>query len=171
MSSYRVKQFFWSLFSRVTEEDRKYVQNHLTDGEFRLFSKLPKAEQKHCIRVAEYVEGEYESLRKNNNDICDPEVCRMIRVALLHDIGKLKRPLNVVDKSVLVMLNSISGGDLIKLQRFEKVKVYYRHGEIGADMLSQYGVDERFLFLVRNHHSDIRGDRELELLRYCDSMA
>ena len=41
---------------------------------------------------------------------------------------------------------------------------------MGSDLLKDYGLSERTLFLIRNHHNhEIKGDRELDILIKCDS--
>ena len=46
---------------------------------------------------------------------------------------------------------------------------YYNHGDIGYNLLEKYGYDDRFLFLVKNHHNNnIIEDIELDILKECD---
>ena len=59
-----------------------------------------------------------------------------------------------------------------KLESYKKnknVNMYYNHGDIGYNLLRKYGYDDRFLFLVKNHHNNnIIEDIELDLLKECD---
>lgn len=161
MTFYRVKQFWWSLISSIDENDIKYLNIHLNETEKKLFMKLKKSEQKHCINVAKDVE----QICFNKNIKCD----KLIKAALLHDIGKIKGKLNVFDKSIIVILDYISKGRLGRLKTIKKINVYYNHGEIGAEILKEYGYEQRFLYLIRNHHNkNIKNDEELEIIRRCD---
>lgn len=162
MLLYRVKQFWWSLSCSISEKDEEYVKLHLNNDEMNLFVKLKTSEQKHCINVAKDVE----QICFNKNIKCD----RIIKAALLHDIGKSYKKLSVIDKAVIVILDGLSKGELKKLQKLKKINVYYNHGKIGADMLRNYGYEDKLLYLIENHHNkNICDDIELNILRSCDN--
>jgi putative nucleotidyltransferase with HDIG domain len=172
MFLYRIKQFVWNLFDKVNKEDTEYIEVYLTDKEQLLFNKLSASEQKHCIRVARHIESKYRSGDVEEKYIVDySKVREMVRLALLHDIGKTQKKLSIIDKSVLVILDKITNSRLMKYIRYEKINVYYNHGSLGAKMLEGDGYDERFLFLIENHHKDIEGDEELIILKYYDSIS
>lgn len=161
MLLYRVKQFWWSLSCKIDKKDIEYINLHLNSEEKKLFTKLKESEQKHCINVAK----DAEQICFNKNIKCD----KIIKVALLHDIGKICNRLTIFDKAVIVILDSISKGKLKKLKRINKINVYYNHAKIGADMLRIYGYEERFLYLIENHHNkDQIEDLELNILKECD---
>lgn len=170
MSFYRVKQFFWAVFSRINQEDKKYIQSHLDKEEQQLFSKLSVSEQKHSIRVAKGVAGRIE----NNKDQGSVDLGKdeFIKVGLLHDIGKIEKKLNPIDKSVLVILNKVAGQKLRKMTHIQKIDVYYNHAEKGYVILNRLNkYSDRFLYLVRKHHeNDIIEDRTLEILIEVDSL-
>jgi putative nucleotidyltransferase with HDIG domain len=172
MSVYRIKQFIWFIFSKVKEEDIEFIQKYLNREQLSLFQRLSKAEQKHSIRVARRMKLECENYEKKgwlDNDKINEN--RLISVALMHDIGKVHKTLNVIDKSLMVIFDKLTKGGVRKLKRIKKIDVYYNHAEKGAAMLMEYNFDKRALFLVKNHHnSDIIGDRELDILKYCDSI-
>ena len=158
---YRARQFFWSLDSRISKEDMEYVERNLNDKEYELFSRLSKQEQKHSIRVARDVDAEC-----SVEGTCSGE---MTKIALLHDIGKLKGRLNSIDKSILVIADKVSKGRIRSLD-LKKVDVYFNHGLMGSEMLKDCGLSERALFLIENHHNHlIEGDKELNILMRCDS--
>lgn len=161
---YRVKQFYWSLTSKIGTEDKLFINYYLQRHEAELFSKLSISEQKHCIKVAMDVKECCDSEKINLNEKI------FIKIALLHDIGKLNGNLGVVDKSLIVILNKITKGKIKKLHKIKKIDVYYNHGNKGYDLLKKYNYDERFLFLIKNHHnSAIIGDKELDILMKCDN--
>jgi putative nucleotidyltransferase with HDIG domain len=158
---YRVKQFFWSLNTRMDKEDMEYVERNLEKKEYELFSRLSKQDQKHSIKVARDVDAEC-----SREGTCAGE---MTKIALLHDIGKLNGRLNSIDKSILVIADKLSKGRIRSLD-LKKVDVYFNHGQMGSELLRDYGLSERALFLIENHHNHgIEGDRELDILMRCDS--
>lgn len=173
MAMYRVQQFLWSIFSKIDEDDLKFIDAYLDKEKAELFKKLSVSEMKHSIRVAKRVKNEYDAfIKRNGIDVKECYRRKFITIALLHDIGKIHKRINVIDKSLLVILNKITKGRLKKFTNIEKVDIYYNHAEKGADILKNYGFSERELFLVRNHHNnDIIEDKELEILKYCDSIS
>lgn len=161
MNFYRVKQFYWSISSKMGVEDEKFINQYLNNNELKLFYKLSKSEQKHSVKVAYDVKKTCE--RENINSQL------LIKAALLHDIGKTFKKLNSIDKSILVMADNMTKGSVRKLSKIKKVNVYYNHGKIGSDILEKYGYDKELLYLIENHHNfEISGNRALEILRECD---
>lgn len=162
MSLYRIKQFYWSITSKITEEDRIFLKKYLKDKEIELFKKLTVADQKHCIKVAKEIKQYYEK-----NSIKDTS---MIKIGLMHDIGKIHKPLSPIDKSIMVLLDSITKGKVKRFNNIKKIDVYYNHGEKGYIILKEIGYDEYYLDIVKNHHNNnIKGDEKLNLLIKCDS--
>lgn len=162
MNFYRIKQFYWAINSNLTREDVKFIRSNLNKEELNLFNKLTVSEQKHCINVAYDVKSECK-LKNINSSL-------LIKAALLHDIGKIHKKLNIIDKSIMVIADNISNGYFKKFSNIEKVNVYYNHDKIGRGILENYNEQERLLYLVENHSNfEIHGDMELDILRQCDS--
>lgn len=161
MNFHRVKQFYWAINSKIDRKDLKFLHTHLNNRELKLFSKLSIQEQKHSIKVAYDVEKACEMKR------VDKKV--LLKAALLHDIGKIYKKLNVIDKSVLVLVDGLTKGSIKKFSNIDKVNVYYNHGKIGKDILKNYNYEEKLLYLIENHHNDeIIGNLELDILKICD---
>ena len=97
---YRIKQFFWALTAQITQEEQKFIKHYLSPQEIELFDKLKIYEQKHSVNVAK-------ALQK---DITYDNPKEMIRVGLLHDIGKIKYPIGPVRKSIMVLLDKFTRG-------------------------------------------------------------
>jgi len=149
------------MVSKINYKDVKFLKIHLKTNELKLFNQLPTYEQKHCINVARDVE--ITCARKEMQSF------NLIKVALLHDIGKIYSSMNPIDKAIMVILHKITNGKVRVYERFKNVNMYYNHGEIGCNLLKQYGYDDRFLFLVKNHHNNsIIDDIELNILKECD---
>lgn len=162
MALYRVKQFYWAVTSKVSSEDEIFIKKYLSKVEFNLFQKLPYYEKAHAFKVAKDVSVECSEKEENKN--------MLIKAALLHDIGKISGTLTPIDKSFLVVMDKISNGGLKKFCNIKKIDIYYNHADIGYNLLKRYGYDERFLYLIKNHHnSNIIGDKELNILKMCDS--
>ncbi|KGM95210.1 HD family phosphohydrolase [Clostridium novyi A str. 4552] len=167
MMMQRVKQFYMNVTSKVTHDDRIFIENYLNKNEMKLFYNLSISEQCHSVRVAKdikkYLDNKNEYLKYKFHKK------ELIRVALLHDIGKIKCHLNVFEKSILVLLDKFTKGRLKNFKSIKKVNVYYNHGIMGEDILNKMRYSERFLYLVKNHHNnDIIGDMELDILKKCD---
>lgn len=162
MFFYRIKQFVSSFYSDIKEEDIKYVEKILNNDELKLFRQLAKYEQKHCINVSKDVTSL--CLKKGyNNKI-------LIKVSLLHDIGKIEKRVNVINKSIIVVLDSLTKGKLKKFNNIRDIDIYYNHGKKGADILKNYGYNSRFLYLIENHHNNnIVSDNELNIIKICDN--
>ena len=161
MSLYRVKQFYWSIVSKVNDEDIDFIKSYLETYELQLFHQLPTYDQKHCINVARDVKLTCDQRKLQSKDL--------IKVALLHDIGKIYNSMNPIDKSIMVIMHNLTGGKLKAYNKNRKVNIYYNHCDIGYNLLGKYGYDDRFLFLIKNHHNNnIVEDVELDLLKECD---
>jgi len=149
------------MVSKINDEDIDFLKMYLEAFELQLFHQLPTYEQKHCINVARDVKS-----------TCNQSVLQsryLIKVALLHDIGKIYSNMNPIDKSIMVIMHNITNGKIEAHKNIKNVNMYYNHGDIGYNLLRKYGYDDRFLFLVKNHHNNnITQDLELDLLRECD---
>lgn len=172
----RVKQFFLFIFcSHISKKDIEYIDSILNEFEKKLFFKLYKSEQKHSIRVSKAC-IDYEKnpmLFKYKNIDKD----RLVKAALLHDVGKSTQKINILEKSFLVILNHISSKEIIKKhfliknkKFYRKVYVFFDHPSIAYDLLKSNEPDKKLLFLIRNHESDNINDDELFILSYFDAI-
>lgn len=163
MSLYRVKQFFWAVKSLSEDVDTAYVNKFLNKKERNLFNKLRKIDKQHCIRVSKDAVRLSEGKNINLN--------RVAKVALLHDIGKSEYSLNIVEKSMLVILNKVTKGSLKKYNKIKAIDSYYNHAEKGANLLKHFNTyDKEFLDTVRYHHNNkINGSKLLDLIRESDN--
>ena len=102
----RVKQFYINVVDKMTEKDYDYIKEILNSKELELFMKLSKSEQKHSIRIAKDIEFSLDNKETYDEDILKNRNV-LIKSALLHDIGKITKRLNVIDKSIIVILNKL----------------------------------------------------------------
>lgn len=192
----RVKQFYINLTDRYTKEDEKYVKSILDDFEYNLFKDLSNSEKKHSVRVSNEFKKISEEINLNKlnttKDLLSEESepiekikeiisqkgeqiikdCilenreMLIKAGLLHDIGKSVKRINIIDKSIIVILNKLTSGNLKKLKN-KKVQCYYKHSEYSENMLKGYIKDVKMLNLIKKHHSDT-DDLEILLFQIID---
>lgn len=149
----RVKQFYVNVTDKMTKKDYDYVKEILNSKELELFMKLSKSEQKHSIRIAKDIE-----FIIDNKETDDEEILKnrnlLIKSALLHDIGKITKRLNVIDKSIIVILNKLTNGKLKNIKKSGKIQCYYNHSNYGYEILKDMIENKVILDIVKNHHSD-----------------
>lgn len=146
----RIKQFYINLTDKMNSEDYLYAKSILTEEEYNLFVKLLKSEQKHCIRIAKEIEGIFKSNKIENCLILENKEV-LIKASLLHDIGKIRKRINIIDKSIIVILNKISKGNIKKLKN-KKIQCYYNHPEYSYNILKNICNDKLLLDIIKNHH-------------------
>ncbi|MEG0613967.1 MAG: HDIG domain-containing protein [Clostridium sp.] len=163
----RIRQFMRCICSDVNDSDKLFIKSYLDEEEMCLLNKLPKYDIKHCINVARDI------VNNESNEYLDEfniNFKELIRSAILHDIGKLYKPLNVVEKSMLVLLNYFTKG---KLNRYENknsnIYIYYNHGQEGYNILKNKGYNIEFLNVIKNHHNCNEDSKWLEILRRYDN--
>ena len=155
---YRVKQFVKAITAKVSQEEIKWVKRYLSEAECSLFFKLRIYEQRHCLDVAYLLKEKTQESQE------------MIRLGLLHDIGKMVYPLNPIEKSIMVILDKASKGRMRKLKKFKMVKCYYEHAQIGYELLKKQGhYEEAFLEIIKQHHS-VGHTSKLRLLTEADNL-
>ncbi|MCI6276104.1 MAG: HDIG domain-containing protein [Clostridium sp.] len=163
---YRIKQFVWGIISPFKSIDMEYLKENLTNDELEIFLKLKLNEQHHSLRVAKMCE---EIVINENQDV---DLKKLKKIALLHDVGKVKKHLNLIDKSILVILNKVTHGAIKKYTNIDKVDVYYNHAEYGANILKGMAYDEEFIYVIRNHHKNVSiHNKMLYILKKSDDMS
>lgn len=160
---YRVKQFMCAITARLNEADEAFIREHLEEDEEELFKQLRVYEQKHCIVVAKGLESAL-PIEKGRE---------LIKMGLLHDIGKIKYPLNPIEKSVMVILDKVTKGKVKALRHLKMVKCYYGHAAMSYELLKATGkYDEAFLEIIRKHHEKgYTTNEKLRLLQKYDNLA
>jgi hypothetical protein len=74
---YRLRQFVAAVAGYIRLDERALVVRLLDPGELRLFERMPRFDQRHCLDV-------YHTLTRAGHD--DP---LLLRAALIHDCGKV----------------------------------------------------------------------------------
>lgn len=160
---YRIKQFIWAITAMYKPVDDKLLNRYLTKKEKRLFKALRISEQQHSIRVCN------KALEQGLDKNIDKE--KLAKIALLHDVGKSTKSLNVFDKSVIVILDKVTNGKLKNLKN-SKVDIYYNHPQKSVKLLKTINrYDKEFLEAVENHHYKSTGaNKYLEIIKACDDI-
>lgn len=165
MALYRVKQFVWAAGSYFKKIDTEFINKYLDEDEKKLFSRLNHNEKHHSIRVCK------EALDICKNKTTSLDTNRIAKAALLHDVGKGEFGLNIVEKSTLVLLNSLTKGKIKKYDNIKQIDIYYNHAQKGADILKEFkSYDQEFLDSIRYHHSNKKISNELlDVIRESDN--
>ena len=169
----RIRQFFHAVFAEVSAEDRAFLEENLNRGQQVLFFGMSVPDQCHALRTTQTAI----SLAGNAEEKVDFPL--LIRCALLHDIGRRDGEFGIFWKCFAVLFADLfpsqaqaygegAHGDGV-LHR--KMRVYYHHAEIGADMLLWEGFAAE-AEIVRSHRKAPAEDDppELRILRMADEM-
>lgn len=160
----RIKQFIKCITAKVNENDMDFISNYLSEDQKGLLLGLQECDIKHSVNVARDIYNNRESISK------EVDVDELIKIALLHDIGKAYEPLNPIRKSILVLLDHFSKGNLKRFEnKYRGVYIYYNHAEKSYEKLKNHEYSEGFLEAVRYHHNKkISNDIINELRKYDD---
>lgn len=166
MSFYRIKQFIWGFIALFKEIDYTYVTKFLNENEIKIFNTLKHNDKHHCIRVCK------DSIKMRNNLNIDVDMYKLGRAALLHDVGKGKIHLSLLEKSTVVLLDKLTKGKIKKYDNIKQINVYYNHPNIGLGILIKNGFenDKELLDVVRYHHSINmkKENKMLNIIKICD---
>lgn len=95
----RVKQFFHAIRASVNEADKRFIKENLTVKEQKLFFTMRVYDQRHTLNVA------YTALNLIKNKDLTLNKSLLIKVCLLHDIGRNAEHFCIWDKVINVLLN------------------------------------------------------------------
>jgi len=163
----RSRQFFRAIFSKMEPVDHAFVSQHLNEVEKQLFYNMDRAVQKHCVNVARTAMQMAESASEMNLPL-------LTKGALLHDIGKTRGSLTIIDRVIYVILHKISPRLVetmaqpragLLLARFRNsFHVHLTHGATGAVIARETGLNEDLIYLLKNHHNKKLANSSRELL-------
>lgn len=182
----RVRQFIMNLTDKMNEDDYKYAQSKLDKQEYECFKSISKSEQKHSIRVAREIEKISNLIKKGDNfengykltnsEILSEKVVsdskeyllkneeNMIKIGLLHDVGKSRQRINIIDKSIIVILNKLTKGKLAKIN-LKKIQCYYNHSEYSYEILKEiYNLDKKMCELDKEVYNSEENSENIEIL-------
>jgi HD domain-containing protein len=155
---HRVGQFWRHASARVSARELLAAEGILGPQLMPMFLGLPLNDQRHGLDVLETVER------------LEAAPSRILRqAALLHDVGKGGVRFSVIDRSLAVFLNAISGalGALLKARPgfARRYRAYRDHAAIGAERLRTAGATELAAIVAEHHASTPSSDITRRLQR------
>lgn len=157
---YRIRQFFQGIFAKIDKKDMDLLNEYLSKEEKDLFLQLSISEQRHCLNVA------YGCIFELPNNKL------LVRAAILHDVGKIRSNLSLINKALIVIALGLNVNDKY-LPNFLKQALHFKlnHPEIAYEILTEIITDNQLLMLVKNHHTPEKFQtQEMDLLIHFDNM-
>ena len=110
---------------QARKADYEFVDGYLNPGEKELFLQLRQGEILHSIAVArklaELIKTAFQP------PLEDRERFYIIKAGLLHDLGKIHYGMNVLEKSLAVLLAKLGFDRGKRIARSRMMEIYYRH--------------------------------------------
>lgn len=141
----------------LARPDDDFAGQWLEGEEYRLYLKMDRRDRQHACQVARRLLER----RPAASSV-------LVRAALLHDVGKLRRPYNPLHR---MLVHLYAPEDLPTEPLSEGLRgawqVKRHHDRYGAEMIRQAGGGQEVAALVERHH-DPSGDADAELLKELD---
>jgi HD domain len=149
---YRVRQFGQYLSARLSPDERQAVEARLGPRLAELFRRMTPAEQAHSLRVARALQAQGHA---------EPD---LLLAALLHDVGKTRAPLNVWERTLVVVCGKFAPGLAERLSRDgdgppprgtirRPFVIARQHPAWGAELAQCAGASPRSVALIHRHQS------------------
>ena len=139
------------MFSRYTKADKAFAQSYLNIEEMALFNQLPGFEKKHAVVVARKM---LEAAKQHR----ELDERKLVKLGLLHDIGKIVEKNSVLTKATLVILRFFLPGLYDHLAdrgetdpRLRRYYIHKHHGAVGAQLLEKIGESSDILAMIAKH--------------------
>lgn len=171
----RICQLWVAIRAAINENDQAFLRKYLSVPERLLFFTMTVPEQRHALNVAYtalYLAGqEKEQIQKD----------LLIRVSLLHDVGKICGDTRIFNKIMTVLADYFcpnlarrwarQGKGTFRQNICHVFYVYYHHAELSQEKLLALGLDELAEIVAAHHKAPAKEDSpELSLLRKADDM-
>lgn len=155
---YRARQFRAALDARIGPDELAAAQALLTPAEWRLFTMMPRYDQRHCLDVCATLAAAGHA---------DP---LLLRAALLHDCGKVDdagRPLALGWYVLATILKRAPGLYLLAARLLPPIARYAEHAWRGARMAAAVGSPPEMVETLRRYHDPAPTGRAA-LLQWAD---
>ena len=148
-ATHRFRQGIRALLALARPLDYTLPAHYLTGEQLDLFRQMQRSEQQHGINVLRDVLAQQSATPDD-----------LATAALLHDLGKIRQPLPIWSKTLVVLIQAFlparferwSQGNIANpLHRGCIVKI--RHPAWGGELAAESGVSEPALWLI-THHAD-----------------
>lgn len=144
---YRLRQFAHALTGRVSPAERRLVAAYLPPGEQRLFERMPRFDQRHCLDV-------FHTLAHAGHT--DP---LLLRAALIHDCGKVNddgRPIPLLYYGLFVVTRRFMPGMYAWAARNGRgplwpFAVHAAHEERSAKLAEDAGSPPQLVAILRDY--------------------
>ncbi len=143
----RLRQLFAALTARVSPDERALVAKTLSAAELRLFERMPRFDQRHCLDVYHtLVRGGYDDLL-------------LLRAALIHDCGKVDddgRPIPLIYYGLFVVVRKLVPSLYRRAARdgrgpLHPFAVHAAHDERGALLAAAAGSPAGLVAILRDY--------------------
>jgi len=158
---YRFNQFRRAIRDKPASEDLEAVRRVLEPEQLALFQRLQPEEQAHSIRVFRRVWSRTDRTLNDENRA-------LFVAALLHDVGKVRYPLRIWERVLIVLVKAFFPS-LVKRWGAEEVNttgvtsnplgwrrpfvVSEQHARWGAEMAAEAGAPPLTVSLILNHQN------------------
>lgn len=147
---YRIKQGIRSLFAFTRSVDFDLAGRYLTPAQMTLFRRFKREEQLHSLNVLRMVFAQGETPHD------------LAVAALLHDIGKIRFPLNTLQKTLIVLVRAFTPALFKRWSDAEYTDWWRRpfvvsvyHPKWSAELVADTGASQTALWLIRHHQDAI----------------
>jgi hypothetical protein len=167
----KTRVFFLSLSPRLGVESKRMALCYLTPAETELFAGMSRYDRAHSLLIAKALAADRD----------------LIKTALLHDTGKLRRELPLWFRTGYTAAEVLAPGRLqgaqrrladvagegasreslsrLRGRRKRALFVQTHHGELAAEMLQELGCELEVVRLVR-YHQEVPGPDDEVLMRF-----
>ncbi len=173
----RLRQFYRGVMARQADIDEQLLGCYLDEEQRKLFYKMQVFDQCHCQNVARTA-WRLAASEKENIDIR-----LLMQAAFLHDIGRQKEDILLLDKVFAVLLNALmprllpflaskkQQGSFLQRRRYA-LYIYMTHAQQSCAILKAAGYEGELLALIAAHHKKgtPKDSKELSILRRADEL-
>ena len=166
---YRVNQFISYFISFFKKLDNKFINLYLNQEELYYFNKLFKTEKQHSVKVAKKCLEVFKEF-----DIQENEVNSVVKMCLLHDVGKGCCKVNLFMKPFIVIISKYKPyRKLLFFINKNRIYDYMKHSKYSFNILSKFNYSNEVLNSIKYHHSsrNVINNKYIKLLKYCDKIA